>query len=85
MPSPKRTSQLNVTTTLQANDRVVVLTNPANTAISNTQTIAATNLLVSIAALVPGPYSNDAVASSSNVALHTFYYDTTGVVRIRIS
>ena len=43
----KRTSQLGIATTLSANDRVVVLTNPATAA--QTQTISVTNFAVTIA------------------------------------
>jgi len=84
MPSPKRTSQLNITTTLQANDRVVVLTNPANTQISNTQTITANSLLLSVAKLITGPYANDSAANAAGIPLNSFYYDATGVVRLRL-
>jgi len=49
-----KTSNLGITTTLSANDRVVVLTNPASSA--QTQTIAANNLASSIVGLIP--YAN---------------------------
>jgi len=49
-----KTSNLGITTTLSANDRVVVLTNPASSA--QTQTITANNLASSIVGLTP--YAN---------------------------
>ena len=55
-----KTSDLGITTTLSANDRVVVLTNPATSA--QTQTIAANNFVSSVANLIP--YAN---ASSAGV------------------
>jgi hypothetical protein len=55
-----KTSNLGITTTLSANDRVVVLTNPASSA--QTQTIAANNFVSSVANLIP--YAN---ASSAGV------------------
>lgn len=80
----KRTSQLGVTTTLQATDRVVVLTNPANTTIANTQTIAMASFIIMIANNMPGPYANDSVANTNGIALGTPYYDTSGIVRLRM-
>ena len=84
MANSKRTSQLGITTTLQANDRVVVLTNPANATIANTQTILLSNFLNSVANNLPGPFANDSVANTGGVALHTLYYDTNGFLKIRL-
>ena len=81
--APKRISQLDTTTSLQANDRLVVLTNP-NTATVNTQTIAVPNFIKSFGNNLPGPYSNDSVANTNGVAVKSLYYDSTGVVRIRL-
>jgi hypothetical protein len=47
----KRTSQLGIVTTLSANDRVVVLTNPATTA--QTQTVAVSNFVNSAVSFIP--------------------------------
>jgi hypothetical protein len=47
----KRTSQLGISTTLQSNDRVVVLTNPASSA--QTQTIAVNNFASAIVNILP--------------------------------
>ena len=49
-----KTSNLGITTTLSANDRVVVLTNPDSSA--QTQTITANNLANSVVSLLP--YAN---------------------------
>src|SRR5713226_9006934 len=79
----KRTSQLGITTILQANDRVVVLTN-ANTTIANTQTIAMSNFIIMIANNMPGPFANDSVANTNGITIKSPYYDTNGIIRIRL-
>ena len=56
----KRTSQLGIATTLAATDRVVVLTNPASSA--QTQTITVSNLVSVTANLLP-------IANSSTLGL----------------
>jgi hypothetical protein len=85
MANSKRTSQLGVTPTLQANDRIVVLTNPANTASANTQTIELDNFWNAIANNLPGPYANDSIANTNGIAVKHLYYDTNGFIRIRIT
>ena len=107
-----RTSQLGIVTTLANTDRVVVLTNPATAA--QTQTVAVSTLGTVLAAnALPhanatnfgvikvgnnlfidtngilsvkfqGPYANDSSASINGISLGGIYYDTTGVVRIRL-
>lgn len=45
-------------------------------------------LILSIAnsfAFVPGPYANDAVANSNGVGVKSLYYDSTGVIHIRLT
>ena len=81
----KRTSQLGISPTLQANDRVVVLTNPANTTIANTQTVQLSNFWNAIANNLPGPFANDSVANTNGVVVKNFYFDNNGFVRIRMS
>jgi len=56
----KRTSQLGIVTTLSANDRVVVLTNPASAA--QTQTIPVSNFVNSAMQFIP-------IANSSKLGL----------------
>jgi hypothetical protein len=58
-----RTSQLGIVTTLANTDRVVVLTNPATSA--QTQTITVTNLALSAANQIP--YANSSVAGTVKV------------------
>jgi len=86
----KRTSQLGIATTLSANDRVVVLTNPDTSA--QTQTIAVSDISVALANTIPianstqagvikiGPglvsYANGTVTAPLPVAT----YSTAGVV-----
>lgn len=81
--SARRISQLGITTTLTANDRVVVLTNP-NTAIANTQTITLPNFLNTLGGIMPGPFANDGAANTAGVKVLGIYYDTGGIVRIRL-
>jgi hypothetical protein len=83
--SARRTSQLGVTTTLAVDDRVVVLTNPANTTIANTQTITIANFIDSVGGGLPGPYADDTVASGAGVIVTGLYYDATGNVKIRLT
>jgi hypothetical protein len=81
----KRTSQLGIAPTLQSNDRIVVLTNPANTTIANTQTIVLSNFWNAIANNLPGPYANDSVANTNGIAVKNLYFDVNGFIRIRMS
>lgn len=59
----KKTSQLGIATTLSANDRVVVLTNPASSA--QTQTITVTNFANSIIDKVQNPIPNTSFIANS--------------------
>jgi len=59
----KKTSQLGIATALSANDRVVVLTNPASTA--QTQTITVTNFANSIIDKVQAIIPNTTVIANS--------------------
>lgn len=79
----RRTSQLGQAPTLQETDRVVVLTNP-NTAIANTQTIAVSKFINALGDNIPGPFANDSVANTNGIALTNIYFDTNGILRIRI-
>jgi hypothetical protein len=76
----KKTSQLTITTTLSANDRVVVLTNPGASA--QTQTIALSDFGVG---LIPGPFTSDTTAGANSVNVGGVYYRTDGTVRIRLT
>jgi hypothetical protein len=35
--------------------------------------------------ILNGPYANDSVAATSNVSIGSVYYDTSGLLRVRIS
>ena len=82
--SSRRTSRLGIATALAADDRVVVLTNPANTVIANTQTITLSDLIESVGGGLPGPYADDAAAGFAGVVPSGLYYDTNGHVKIRM-
>jgi hypothetical protein len=76
----KRVSELRVTTTLAANDRVVVLAN-----VSGNQFAGSITLDNFATSLVLGPYVNDAAANAAGVAIGCLYYDTSGDVHVRLS
>lgn len=50
----------------------------------NTYALYANTLYRNTGAALRGPFANDAVAAASNVSLKNLYYDSTGVVRIRL-
>jgi hypothetical protein len=76
---PKPVSQLPSLTTPNGNTQVIA-SHTANS-VTNTYLIS----LKSVLAAAPGPYANDAIAANSSVAVGQMYYDTTGIVRIRLS
>lgn len=80
----KKISELPVTTTLSANDRIVVLVSPG-TANATVQTITSNNLAASSYQAIPGPYDSDVAAGGNNVPVHGIYYDASGVVKLRLS
>jgi len=62
----------------KANDAYIVAIaafDKANNALPNTANVS----------VIKGPYANDSNATSGGVSLNEFYYDSTGMVRIRIS
>lgn len=79
----KKIANLATTTTLSSTDRVVVLYNPASTA--NVLTITVNNFIKAIGNTLPGPYANDAAANTAGVGTKGMYYDSTGVVRVKIT
>jgi hypothetical protein len=78
----RKISDLTVATTLTSTDRVVVLINPATTA--NVETISANSFMKSLGPLISGPFTNDSVANTNGISLRGIYYDTNGIVRLRI-
>ena len=50
----------------------------------NTYALYANTLYQNVGVGLTGPYDNDTVAAAANVALNNLYYDSTGVVRIRL-
>jgi len=82
--SSRRTSQLGITTTLAADDRVVVLTRPSNTMIANTQTIALSDFVESLGGGLSGPHADDLAAGFAGVPMSGIYYDINGNVKIRM-
>lgn len=78
-----KVSQLPQTSNVASTDRVMVLYNAANTsANASVRTITVNNFTRSIK--VPGPYANDTLAANGGISVGSLYYDTTGVVHIRL-
>lgn len=77
-----KVSQLPTTTNVASSDRLVVLYNAANTSGgASVRTITVNNYNSST---VLGPYANDSVATTGGVVLGGLYYDSTGIVHIRL-
>jgi len=84
----KKVSELTIATSLSANDRLVVLTNPSASA--QTQTISLTDFANSVAnsvanSIFRGPFASDAAAACSSINIGSPYYRPDGTVRIRLT
>ena len=77
----RKTSELPTANTIGRSDRLVFLYQ-ANTSAPSTRTIAVSNFTTN---LVSGPYANDSAANSAGVPVKGMYYDSTGVVRVRLT
>ena len=76
-------SHLPQTTNVAPSDRLMVLYNAANTtATASVRTITVNNFVNSLQ--MPGPYANDPVAAAAGIAVGSLYYDTSGLVHIRL-
>lgn len=53
--------------------------------VSNTYSLDITHLAPAVFSVIPGPYSNDAAANTANVAVGSPYYDSSGIVHIRLT
>jgi hypothetical protein len=51
----------------------------------NTYALYANNLYQNAGVGLSGPFANDAVANSNSVNINNLYYDSNGIVRIRLS
>lgn len=70
--------------TISNNDLFIVeVVTGANT--SNTHVVSANNLAKYISGHLKGPYANDAAANTAGVPVNSFYYDSTGTVKIRLT
>ncbi|CAB4181970.1 hypothetical protein UFOVP1071_100 [uncultured Caudovirales phage] len=78
----KRISQLGITTSVSANDRVVVVTNPG-TAYGNTQTINLTNFIASFANSFPVP--NTSVRGTISLNGNTIGSNATGGISVNVA
>ena len=79
-----KVSELAQTTNVAATDRVMVLYNASNTsANASVRTITVNNFIKSLK--VSGPYANDTLAANAGISVGSLYYDTTGIVHIRLS
>lgn len=84
-------TQLPQAQNVAATDLVLVVYNAAsNVAVGNgspsTRSMEVTNLANTLFSntYISGPYANDSVAATANVALGALYYDTTGLLHVRI-
>lgn len=76
---PKTVGQLPTLSSPNGNTQVVV--NHTANSVTNTYIIAIKDLLSAI----PGPYANDTVAANNSVANNRLYYDSNGLIHIRLS
>jgi len=49
-----------------------------------TKSITANLVYAYVTGRIPGPFANDSVASANGLALKAVYYDSSGIVRVRI-
>lgn len=86
---PKKISALPATANIVNNDIFAVVTNTTSTAVtSSAKANTVFNYIASRvlgSGFIPGPFTNDSTASAGSVVVGGLYYDTTGVVRIRLS
>lgn len=79
-----KVSDLPQTSNVASTDRVMVLYNASNTSMTpSVRTITVNNFIKSLK--VSGPYANDTLAANAGISVGSLYYDTTGVVHIRLS
>lgn len=76
----RKIPELPVKTTLANNDLVVVEA-VANSTVSTTSKMAATNLRK---AMVRGPYANDTAAAAGGIGIGEMYYIAAGDVKVRL-
>ena len=77
-----KVSQLPLTTNVAPSDRLMVLYNASNTsANASVRTIQVNNFITST---ITGPYSNDSAATTGGVAIGGLYYDSSGIIHIRL-
>jgi hypothetical protein len=82
-------TQLPAASNVASTDELVVVFNAnSNALVSNgspsVRIITISNFVNSLGKVIPGPYTNDAAANTAGVSLNSLYYDTTGIVRIRL-
>lgn len=77
----KKIPELTAKTTLANNDLIIVEA-VANSTVSTTSKMTATNLRK---AMVRGPYANDTAANSAGIAVGEMYYTAAGDVKVRLT
>jgi hypothetical protein len=77
-----KTSELPQTSSMANTDLFVVVRSPNSSPTTNTATLS--TVMLGIGSSLSGPYSNDASAAAANVALKSLYYDTSGLIHIRL-
>ena len=83
MATAKKITELNATNTVSNSDLLIVETNPSTS--SATRKITIENFVSSVSSNIPGPYADDATANTNGVAVSELYYNSSGVVKIRLT
>lgn len=78
----KAITDLTSATFLANNDIFAVVTGVGSS--PETKSITANLVYAYISTHIPGPYANDSVANTNGIALKSFYYDSSGFVKVRI-
>ena len=76
----KKLSELPQAANVASTDRVVIIRDPSGS--PSARTITVNNFINTIT--IPGPYINDSAANTGGITIGHLYYDTSGVVKIRI-
>ena len=78
-----KVSALPSTNSLSNTDLFVVTRNLSGTPTSNS--VSFLSLVRGVGGAIPGPYANDADASTANVAIKSLYYTSVGTIQIRLT
>ena len=83
MATAKKITELAAANSVANTDLLIVEVNPSTSSV--TKKITMKNLLSSMSNNIAGPYDTDVAAAAGNVAVRSFYYNSSGVVKIRLT